>query len=38
MTWQDDYYIGSSDYPLTGAADDIDPAEWDDHERTEDAE
>ena len=30
MTWQDDYYLGSSDYPVTGADDDIDPeASWD---------
>lgn len=25
MTWQDDNYLGSSDYPSTGADDDIDP-------------
>lgn len=25
MTWQDDYYLGSSDYPVTGADDDVDP-------------
>jgi hypothetical protein len=29
MTWQDDYYLGSSDYPLTGG-DDVDPDEFDD--------
>jgi hypothetical protein len=25
MTWQDDYYLGSVDYPITGGDDDIDP-------------
>ncbi len=25
MDWRDDYYLGSSDYPATGADDDIDP-------------
>jgi len=25
MNWQDDYYLGSSDYPITGDADDVDP-------------
>lgn len=34
MTWQDDYYLGSSDYPLSGQDEDLlldpyfDP--WDD--------
>jgi hypothetical protein len=30
MTWQDDYYLGSSDYPITGDADDVDPVNTDD--------
>lgn len=30
MAWQDDYYLGSSDYPSTGGDDDIDPATADD--------
>lgn len=38
MTWQDDYYVGSSDYPITGEdeATELDP--WVDpaYERTED--
>jgi hypothetical protein len=38
MTWQDDYVYGSSDYPATGAGDDVNPETWDDQERTEDAE
>lgn len=38
MTWQDDYYLGSSDYPSTGAGNDVDPELWDDMERTEEAE
>lgn len=41
MTWQDDYYPGSSDYPRTGedeAVDAFDP--WADpaYERTEEVE
>ena len=32
MTWQDDYYLGSSDYPITGGDDDVDPEVHEDAE------
>lgn len=32
MTWQDDYYLGSSDYPVTGADDDVDPEAHEDED------